>query len=262
MTATPVTRKDVLRRTAVYAAVSICSSVVLSLAMAHMLFGNNPDASVPVGFVTISVVGMGVICSSLLGGGLSYRSAVLLQKLSQVRAELLRLSCTDQLTGLLNRRGYDEAATLALTKAHEAKMPAVALMCDIDHFKAINDQFGHEFGDRVLVEIGQVLRSFAEQHDMLVARHGGEEFAALMIGISTEQAVQHANALRRACAATEVASQGVSAYVTVSIGVASSQVEMNLSQIMRSADQALYIAKHGGRNRVARAEALMDSIAA
>src|SRR5450756_2347659 len=118
MTATPVTRKDVLRRTAVYAAVSICSSVVLSLAMAHMLFGNNPDASVPVGFVTISVVGMGVICSSLLGGGLSYRSAVLLQKLSQVRAELLRLSCTDQLTGLLNRRGYDEAATLALKKAH------------------------------------------------------------------------------------------------------------------------------------------------
>src|SRR5450759_3374647 len=71
MTATPVTRKDVLRRTAVHAAVSVCSSVVLSLAMAHMLFGNNPDASVPVGFVTVSVVGMGVICSSLLGGGLT-----------------------------------------------------------------------------------------------------------------------------------------------------------------------------------------------
>ena len=127
MTATPVTRKDVLRRTAVHAAVSVCSSVVLSLAMAHMLFGNNPDASVPVGFVTKSVVGMGVISSLLLGGGLSYRSAVLLQRLTLVRAELLRLSCTDQLTGLLNRRGYDEAATLALTKAHEAKMPAFAL---------------------------------------------------------------------------------------------------------------------------------------
>lgn len=71
------------------------------------------------------------------------------------------MSRTDQLTGLLNRRGFDEAAISALEKAHGENLPAVALMCDIDCFKTINDQFGHEFGDAVLVQIGEVLNSFA-----------------------------------------------------------------------------------------------------
>jgi PleD family two-component response regulator len=90
----------------------------------------------------------GVIISALLAGGLSYRSALVMQELTLTRAELLRISRTDQLTGLLNRRGFDEAAIPALRKAQDASLPTVVLMCDVDRFKAINDRFGHEFGDK------------------------------------------------------------------------------------------------------------------
>jgi diguanylate cyclase (GGDEF)-like protein len=70
------------------------------------------------------------------------------------------------------------------------------MMCDIDRFKVINDEYGHEFGDRVLVQIGEVLRVFANDSDLLVARHGGEEFAIMAIGLAHEQAMIYAEALR------------------------------------------------------------------
>jgi diguanylate cyclase (GGDEF)-like protein len=84
-----------------------------------------------------------------------------------------------------------------------------------------------------------------------------------MIGVTTEQAIQHANALRRICAATEIASNsGATAWVTVSIGLASSHENTNLPEIMRTADQALYIAKLGGRNRMVSADVAADPVAA
>lgn len=136
-------------------------------------------------------------------------------------------------------------------------------MCDIDRFKAINDEFGHEFGDKVLIEIGEAIRSFGEENGVVVARHGGEEFAALMIGVTTEQALQHANTLRRICAATEIArNKRTSARVTVSIGLASARENTNLPEIMRTADQALYLAKYGGRNRVVKADVSAAPVAA
>jgi diguanylate cyclase (GGDEF)-like protein len=179
-----------------------------------------------------------------------------MQELNLTRAELLRLSRTDQLTGLLNRRGFDETASSILANAKATKVSAVALMCDIDRFKAVNDHFGHEFGDKVLVKIALVFDLFARQNGMLAARHGGEEFAVLMVGVTAEQAMEHANALRRACAATEISDGGVSAHVTISIGLAISQGTTDLSQIMRMADQALYGAKHRGRDRVALADTM------
>jgi diguanylate cyclase (GGDEF)-like protein len=143
--------------------------------------------------------------SAVLSGGLSYRSALVMRELALARAELLRISCTDQLCGLLNRRGLRRSAMLALAKANDANLPTTALMFDIDRFRAINDQFGHEFGDKVIVAIGEVLRAFAERREMLVARHGGgEEFAALMTGVSKERAARYAEELRQACAAKEI----------------------------------------------------------
>src|SRR6202165_799433 len=141
-----ITHRDVLRHTAMRVAVAVCLTIALTLAMTLMKFGTDPDASVRAGFVTASVVGIGVIVSALLTAGLSYRSALVMQELALTRAELLRISRTDQLTGLLNRRGFDEAAISALAKAQSVNVSAVALMCDIDRFKAINDQFGHDFG--------------------------------------------------------------------------------------------------------------------
>jgi diguanylate cyclase (GGDEF)-like protein len=184
-----------------------------------------------------------------------------MRELSLARAELLRVSCTDQLTGLLNRRGFDEAAASALSIANKANLATTVLMCDLDRFKTINDRFGHEFGDRVLIATADVLRLFAQETGALVARHGGEEFAALMVGVTQEQAARYAEDLRRACA-KEVCSEDTSTFVTISIGLAVARGESDLSKVMLTADQALYVAKHRGRNRVAKADALTGSIAA
>ena len=262
MTIQLITHRDVLRHTAMRVLVAVSLTIALTLAMTLMQFGTDPRASVRAGFVTVSVVGIGIIVSALLTGGLSYRSALVMQELALTRAELLRISRTDQLTGLFNRRGFDEAAVSALAKAHEENLPVVALMCDIDRFKAINDQFGHELGDKVLVQIGDVLRIFARENGVLVARHGGEEFSALLIGATNEQATQYAEAIRRKCAAREVLSEDSQVHVTVSIGLSSSHRETDLSKIMRVADQALYVAKRRGRDRVARTDIPADFLAA
>jgi diguanylate cyclase (GGDEF)-like protein len=257
------THGDVLRHTAIRVAIAVCSTVVLTLLMIAIAFGTNPATNIRLDNVASYGVIIGAFIAALLAGVLTYRSGLLMQELSLARAELLLISRTDQLTGLLNRRGYNEAALKALAKACDAKIPVAALMCDIDRFKAINDEFGHEFGDKVLIEIGEAIRSFGEENGVVVARHGGEEFAALMIGVTTEQAIQHANTLRRICAATKIVRTKVSsARVTVSIGLASAGQNTNLPEIMRTADQALYVAKHGGRNRVVRADVGADPVAA
>jgi diguanylate cyclase (GGDEF)-like protein len=248
------THRHALRHTATRVVIAVCLTAVLTLIMAFAGLGTDLDATVRVGYVMTLGMGIGVVIAASLAGGLTYRSAVVMRELYAARAELLRISRTDQLTGLLNRRGFDETAAMALVKAQGANIPAAALMCDIDRFKAINDRFGHEFGDKVLVEIANVFGTFARENGMLTARHGGEEFAVLMLGVTVEQAMEHANALRRACAAAEILHQSASAHVTISIGLTVSHDTTDLSQIMRIADQALYAAKHRGRNRVAQAE--------
>ena len=257
-----ITHRDALRHTAGRSAVSVGLTVLLTLSLCLSQFGSDPDALVRAGFVTKSSIMISITISGLLTAGLSYRSALMMRDLAVTRAELQRISGTDQLTGLLNRRGFDQAAESALTKARDANLPATVLMCDIDRFKAINDQFGHEFGDKVLIAIAEVLRSFAERIPTVVARHGGEEFAILMTGVSKDRAAQCAEELRQACAAKEISNEESWARVTISIGVAECRSETDLAKVMRMADQALYAAKHRGRNRVVRADVLTESIAA
>lgn len=250
------TRKDTVRHTAGRVAVAVSLTVVLTLALSLWQFGMDPDANVRAGTVVKAVVCIGIAVAALLTGGLSYRSAEMMRQLSLARVELQYLAQTDKLTGLLNRRGFDEAAMVALSRARREKANVAALMCDIDRFKQINDRFGHEFGDQVLIEIGEVLRALAHKTDILVGRHGGEEFAALVVGISNEQAAEYAERLRGSCA-LEISHGGVKANITVSVGFVSSTTETKLSNLMRIADQALYAAKHRGRNRVARASDLI-----
>lgn len=248
------TRRQAIRHTVARVGVAVSLTFFLTLLMIVTEFGTNPNATVRVGLVMTSGMITGVVIAALLAGSLTYRSALVMQELNLARAELLRISRTDQLTGLLNRRAFDETAMSILATARLAKANAVAFMCDIDRFKAINDQFGHEFGDKVIVEIAGVFKAFAEQNGVLAARHGGEEFAVLMVDVTVEQAMKHANALRLACATTEISNDEISAYVTISIGLTVSQKITDLSQIMRFADQALYAAKDRGRDRVARAD--------
>jgi diguanylate cyclase (GGDEF)-like protein len=255
MTIQITTHSDVLRHTAGRVAVAVGLTIVMTLASTLLHLGTDLDATVRVDYVIIASLCAATTISAMLAGGLSYRSALLMQELTRARSELSHISRTDQLTGLLNRRGFDDAATSALRSAQEAGLSAVVFMCDVDRFKSINDKYGHDFGDKVLAEIGDVFSSFANKEGVLVARHGGEEFVALMIGISHEQAAQHAEEIRRACAVREISIDQNSTRVTISIGFTVARDEADLAKIMRVADRALYVAKHGGRNRVARADA-------
>lgn len=242
--------RQTIRRVTIATGITMAMTATITL----INLGTNPDALVRVGDVVISSMCAATMISALISGILSYRSARLMKELTLTRSELSRISQTDQLTGLLNRRGFDEAAMPALHSADQAGMPAVIFMCDIDHFKSINDRFGHDFGDKALVEIASVLREFSRARGGMVARHGGEEFAALMTGISREQAEDYAEEIRKACAAREVKSGDVCERMTISIGFTVASGETDLAKIMRIADQALYMAKRQGRDRVIRAD--------
>jgi diguanylate cyclase (GGDEF)-like protein len=244
------TKKDAIRHAAGRIAIAVPLTVAISWTIASIQLGTDPDAIVRVGYVTTSVIIIGAIVAALLTGGLAYYTARIMQELTLTRAELRQISRTDPLTGLLNRRGFDEAAGAELIKAKRLNATVAALMCDIDRFKSINDQFGHEFGDKVLIKLGEILRSFAAETEILIARHGGEEFAALLIGVNNEQATLYAETLRRLCS-TEVLSETASSTVTVSIGLSLPRSAGDLATVMRLADQALYFAKNSGRDRVA-----------
>lgn len=241
---------EVVRRTLIRTGFAVVGSVATTLLVALALFGTDLDKTVTVGHATTIMLVIGTLCSALLCAVMSYKSSVALQRMAQLKAELWEISRTDQLTGLLNRRGFIEAADLALAKAKREKMPAVALMCDVDKFKSLNDKFGHDFGDAVLVRLGNLLRAQSATTEMIVGRHGGEEFAALLLGKSAAEAMQTAEAIRRACAAEEVSYEGASSRVTVSIGLAPCALEPSLDVLLRDADVALYQAKDAGRDRV------------
>lgn len=184
---------------------------------------------------------------------IALRSVGTLRQLNLVRDELERLASTDPLTGLLNRRGFD-AAALALANAPGAHgAPAAALLCDLDYFKRINDEHGHEFGDAALRHVASVLREAAAHHSRTVmGRQGGEEFVILLGGIVRAEALQFAETLRATFAARPILWRGASAHITMSIGFAATPFcDGDVAKLIASADAALYEAKREGRNRVA-----------
>ncbi|ADC70617.1 diguanylate cyclase [Thioalkalivibrio sp. K90mix] len=180
----------------------------------------------------------------------------LLRQQSELEAsnmELEQLTLTDPLTGLGNRRAFQEAIEkdVALFRRHGD--PASLLILDLDAFKQINDTHGHEGGDRILRRFAELLQDRVRTTD-LVCRLGGEEFAVFLRRAEPEDALAIAEALREAVAAMEVAlDDGARASITVSIGVAWLSLEDDLTTtraLCRAADQAMYASKRRGRNRV------------
>lgn len=163
---------------------------------------------------------------------------------------LLELATTDALTGALNRRAFLEAAHTALAVARRYHRPLALLMLDADHFKRINDTYGHPMGDAVLVRLTAVVRDCLRASDSL-GRLGGEEFAVLLPETDLDQAVEAAERLLAAIRAAEVIGDGgVAIRFTVSIGIgALSPTTADMTALMRAADDALYRAKAEGRDR-------------
>lgn len=162
----------------------------------------------------------------------------------------------DDLTGLANRRFLMQQARLELARAIRYQYPLSLLMLDIDHFKKVNDQHGHLSGDMVLKQLGQELKLFLREHD-LVGRIGGEEFVMLLPETSLDEATAIAERLRQSVEKLTLSILNEQAItITVSIGVASAmEEEQTLDNIWQTADERLYQAKTSGRNRVITAPA-------
>ncbi len=178
------------------------------------------------------------------------------QALEEANERLAHMAVTDELTSLFNRRHFEERANRDIEVARRAGRPFGLVIVDIDHFKSVNDRFGHPTGDRVLVAVARVLSEQARAAD-LVARIGGEEFAVAMPDTTADDAVHAAERMRAAIEALEDLAPGLEQEkVTGSFGAAAfPEHGGTLRALVTAADGALYRAKGAGRNRVARAGA-------
>jgi diguanylate cyclase (GGDEF)-like protein len=175
---------------------------------------------------------------------------ILLQR-SLLHQQLRAAARTDAKTGLLNAVAWQREADGWVRRARRAGVPAAVLLLDIDHFKRVNDRYGHLAGDELLAATASTLISHVRAGDVL-GRFGGEEFVALLPGVGQEQACWIAERLRERVRVIAIPSLGAAATVTVSIGVAELGRDGNeLFELLAAADAALYRAKHSGRDRVA-----------
>ncbi len=175
------------------------------------------------------------------------------EALGQVNAELSELASTDALTGLPNRRRFDATLQKEWYRALRDGAPLGLLMIDIDHFKALNDLYGHQIGDHVLARVASVIADNVRRAGDMAARFGGEEFAVVLPGTAVSGALEIAEVIRRAVASTDFSSHVAGGYaVTVSIGAAAcvAMAGAGVTGLVHSADAALYQAKRNGRNRV------------
>ncbi|MEU4621905.1 diguanylate cyclase [Actinoplanes sp. NPDC023801] len=174
-------------------------------------------------------------------------------ELERLRAELTEQTVRDHLTGLYNRRHLTSVLGHAVRAADDA---LAVVMVDVDHFKSVNDRFGHAVGDRLLVDLaGELVR--CGRPGGTVARYGGEEFVVVLPGTDLQAAMSHAEQLRQRCAMLVLDTDHGSLRPTISAGVARLRPGMTAEDLLRTADAALYTAKAAGRNRVEAAQEIV-----
>jgi diguanylate cyclase (GGDEF)-like protein len=180
--------------------------------------------------------------------------AAINQQLEEANQRLQRLSSIDGLTGIANRRQLDEALQTEWRRAFRHDSPISVVMFDLDEFKRFNDAYGHQAGDECLRQVAAALRDGLRRAGDLVARYGGEEFAAVLPESDLRGALQFAEATRVGVESLAIAHghSQVAPVVTLSAGVASTRPRLGgtPSELIAQADQALYRAKRGGKNRV------------
>jgi diguanylate cyclase (GGDEF)-like protein len=189
------------------------------------------------------------------------------QKINKLKQKIRQLELrvtTDSLTGIANRHRFREYLIQQWCQCAREEQPLSLILCDLDHFKRINDTYGHLVGDDCLRQVAQILSKGVKRPADLVARYGGEEFALILPNTPSEGAQQVAERLRTAVANLSVAHKPTkdSLEVTVSLGVAGliPHDRHSWNQLIALADRALYCAKQMGRNRVISVDFFLESI--
>jgi diguanylate cyclase (GGDEF)-like protein len=174
------------------------------------------------------------------------------EALQRAHDELEVMSQTDALTQLANRRHFDRQLSHEMNRARRLNTPLCLMMLDIDHFKAINDQLGHQAGDKHLRAVAGVLRSHSRSVTDIVARYGGEEFATVCVGATLEQGLIAAERIRAGVQALGTVNQQTLRHITISAGLATLDPLEQVTELefVARADRALYEAKRRGRNQV------------
>ena len=181
--------------------------------------------------------------------GIAIAMSLLVAHSMEIFEDLGQRSVTDALTGVFNRRGFEDEGAALLERTKAAGAAASVILADIDRFKSVNDSYGHAFGDTVIAEMGALLRGYCSG-GRIAGRLGGEEFA-LLLPARLEDGQNIAEAMRRKFAAAPFHAAGADRNFTASFGVASLQNDETLADMLARADEALYLAKESGRNRVA-----------
>lgn len=199
---------------------------------------------------------------SRLINNLEARVAERTEALEKANAELEGLSMLDGLTGIANRRRFDTTLQSEWRRAQREQTPISLVLCDVDHFKAYNDHYGHQAGDEALKAVAKLLADSLHRPADLAARYGGEEFALILPATDTAGALQVAESarqcVRRAGLARDDLAKG--AQLSISLGVATRVPDQNTTPetLIAEADRQLYQAKQRGRDQVACAEALPE----
>ncbi|MEL1266240.1 GGDEF domain-containing protein [Pseudoxanthomonas putridarboris] len=212
-------------------------TLIVSMAYARIVVHGAPGTGNALYWLyTLTTIGFGAVLAG-------YRTDFAVSAW-RMRRRLMQQAYNDELTGLLNRTGWSEHAGRAHARALQDAVPLALVFFDIDHFKAINDEHGHEGGDAVLQRLGTIIKARAGDGG-ISARIGGEEFAVLLTGESAASATAFAERVR-----AEFAKGHDGMQATVCAGIAYHRKGDTLREQMRQADLALYAAKHAGRDRV------------
>ncbi|WP_051261499.1 GGDEF domain-containing protein [Desulfovibrio inopinatus] len=185
-----------------------------------------------------------------MGDRMQQKLSDLNETLERKQEELIHLAATDMLTGLINRRAFMDLANQALSIAKRHNKPLSLFLLDIDHFKRINDVYGHDIGDLALKHVACTGNNALRAEDVF-ARFGGEEFVALVPMTTPERALYVAERMRRSIENDHFVANEKKIYCTASIGISCfGQHALTVDQLLKSADEALYAAKSKGRNCV------------
>ena len=196
-------------------------------------------------FYPLAFIGIGVFAVFLVAADLA--------------ENMLRLATSDVLTGVYNRRGFEDAAERAIRNAQRQRQPLSVVVADIDNFKAVNDRHGHHAGDRALKHFAARLERLIRRGDLL-GRIGGEEFALLLVNTRAQDAVEVVERIRRDIATMPVEGP-VRIAMTASFGITGLRPgDISLTALLTRADRALYRSKLGGRDRVSSSEDLEDPV--